>query len=149
MILVDANILIYAKDRSPSRHIVARGWWEKELAANTQVSLSWVGVLGFLRITTNAKAVLQPLTMAEAVGVVEWWFACPSVTVLQPTPLHWTVFRRFLEVRGARSNLTTDAHLAALAVEHDCELVSADADFAQFPGLRWRNPLESRQPTAP
>ncbi len=105
------------------------------------VALAWVTVLGFLRISTMRRVFTAPLEPAVALEIVEEWLARPNVVTLQPGPDHWRILRRLISESGAAGNLTTDAHLAALAIEHSCELCSSDADFARFPRLKWVNPL--------
>lgn len=141
MMLVDVNLLVYASDLGSPHHAAARAWWENQLRGSAPVGLGWISLLGFLRITTNPRAVFRPLPLGKALEFVDSWLTNPCVRLLEPTRGHWSALRKFLAIRGSGGNATTDAYLAALAVEHDCELVSCDADFARFPGLRWRNPL--------
>jgi hypothetical protein len=95
----------------------------------------------FIRIGTNPRVFEHPLTLDQAIARVQSWLDQPCTRIVSPTDRHWMVFRQMLRDGQATANLVTDAHLAALAVEHGCELVSTDADFTRFPGLRWRNPL--------
>jgi len=143
MILVDVNLLVYATVIGSAHHPAARAWWENQLRSTNPVGVGWVSILGFLRIATNPRAVIRPLPLQQALELVDSWLTNPCVRLLEPTSGHWPALRRFLALRGSGGNATTDAHLAALAVEHDCELVSCDADFGNLPGLRWRNPLVS------
>jgi toxin-antitoxin system PIN domain toxin len=142
VILVDANLLLYAYDQASPRHARSRTWLEATLSGDEPVGLAWITLLAFLRIATNPRAVSHPLPLAEATGIVASWLALPSVTVPAPGPRHWEIFERVFRGAQARGPLVTDAHLAALAIEHGALLASADRDFARFEGLRFSNPLE-------
>jgi uncharacterized protein len=142
MILVDANLLLYAENKADPNHARARDWWQEQLSGAELVCLAWVVVSAFIRIGTSHRAFPRPLSLAQATGRVQEWLDRPNVRVINPTRDHWQTFRSLLEDGQAAANLVTDAHLAALAVEHGCELCSADADFARFPRLKWRNPLD-------
>ena len=141
MIVVDLNLLLYAVNVDADRHEAARRWWEEALAGEVPLGLPWVVILGFLRISTNRRIFPRPLSVEDAVGVVEGWLDRPGVRCLEPTERHWPILRRLLGTLGAAGNLTTDAHLAALALENGATLCSTDNDFARFPELRWRDPL--------
>lgn len=143
MILVDANILLYAENKADLRHERARDWWQEQLSGTTPVCLPWVVLSAFIRIGTSHRAFPRPLSLAEVSDRVQEWLARPYVRLINPTPDHWQIFRRLLAEAQAAGNLVTDAHVAALAIEHGCVLCSADADFARFPRLKWRNPLAS------
>ena len=144
MILVDANILLYAEDSLSAQHEPARAWWDAQLSASAPVCLCWPVVTAFMRIATNARLHQRPLALEEAVDRVQSWLAQPCVRMILPTEQHWDILQRMLRQGKATANLVSDAHLAALAVEHNCELCSTDADFARFPGLKWRNPVGDR-----
>lgn len=141
MILVDANLLLYAEDNQSPFHARARKWWDAQLSGASPVCLSWAVLSAFLRIGTNRRIFQQPLSLEEAVGFVQSWLDQPCVRVVRPTERHWLFFCEMLISGKATGNLVADAHLAALAVEHGCELNSTDSDFARFPKLAWRNPL--------
>ena len=141
MILVDANILLYAEDSLSMQHESARAWWDEQLGGSTPVCLCWPVLTAFIRIATNVRLHQRPLTLKEAVERVQSWIDQPCVRVMQPAEQHWDIFQRMLFEGNATANLVSDAHLAALAIEHNCELCSTDADFARFPRLNWRNPL--------
>ena len=141
MILPDVNLLIYAYDAAAPLHDAARRWWEAALSGEEAVALPWVTVLGFARISTKRTAFEEPLSVDEVVHHVQAWLAQPHVRIVQPGHRHPDLLFGFLRALGTAGNLTTDAHLAALAVEHGCTLCSTDTDFARFPGLDWRNPL--------
>ena len=141
MILVDANILLYAEDSLQSRHQQARSWWDNQLSGTGVVCLCWTVLSAFIRIGTNPRVFEHPLSLAQALARVQSWLDQPCTRVVRPTERHWTVFKQVLTDGQAVANLVTDAHLAALAIEHGCELASTDSDFARFPKLKWRNPL--------
>lgn len=141
MKLVDVNLLVYAADTSSTRNVAARAWFEGALSGNETVGLPWVVLLAFVRLTTRAAAFARPLTPATAMDIVDGWLASPTVTVPAPGRRHAAILRELLDGTGTGGNLVTDAHLAALAIEHGAELCSCDADFSRFPGLRWVDPL--------
>jgi toxin-antitoxin system PIN domain toxin len=141
VILVDANVLLYAYNASDPRHPKARAWLETALAGPTPVRLAWVTVLAFIRIATNPRAFAQPMSLADATAIVSTWLAQPSVGLLEPTERHWAILEPLLAVAQARGDLVTDAHLAALALEHGASVCTTDRDFARFPGLRTLEPL--------
>lgn len=142
MILVDANLLLYAEDQLSSQHAAARLWWDTQLSGAAPVCLCWPVLDAFIRIGTNPRVYANPLSLAQALSRVQSWLDQPCVRLVQPTGRHWTVFQKMLTAGQATANLVTDAHLAALALEHGCDLVSTDADFSRFPGICWRNPLK-------
>ena len=144
MKLVDANLLLYAVDEASPHHERARVWLEDVLSGAEPVGFAWSVLLAVLRLSTQPRIFQHPLDVDEAFGLVDGWLAQPSASVVHPTTRHSDILRALLEPLGTAGNLTTDAHLAALAIEHGAELCSADADFARFPGLRWSNPLGPR-----
>jgi uncharacterized protein len=141
MILVDANILFYAEDSLSEHHEAARTWWDARLSGSEPVGLCWPVVNAFIRISTNARLHQRPLTLKEAIERVQSWFEQSCVSLVHPTDQHWTIFQQMLRIGNAVGNLASDAHLAALAVEHNCVLHSTDADFSRFRGLKWKNPI--------
>ena len=141
MILVDANLLLYAEDSLSEQHDDARTWWDERLSGKESTGLCWPVLNAFIRISTNARLHQRPLTIKEATERVDSWFNQPCVRILQPTEQHWAIFQRMLREGKAAGNLVSDAHLAALAVEHNCALYSTDADFSRFRGLKWKNPM--------
>ena len=141
MKLIDLNILIYAVNRDAPPHRAARTWLEATLSGSEAVGLAWTVILGFLRLTTNGRIVPQPLSPKQAIGVVDGWLQLPCVRVVDPSDRHWSILQDLLAAGGTAGNLTTDAHLAALAIEYGARLYSTDHDFARFKGLRWANPL--------
>ena len=141
MILPDVNLLLYAHDEGSPGHARARRWWVDLAETAVPVGVPWAVAMAFVRIATNPRVQNVPLTPDRALDVVESWFQLDHVQVLEPGPRHLLIVRQLLQAAGVAANLTTDAHLAALAIEHQCELHSNDSDFARFPGLRWSNPL--------
>ncbi len=141
MILPDLNLLIYAYNRGSAAHPQAQAWWEAALSNPRPVGLCWTVMLGFIRLSTQRGIFREPLTAAVACDEVRTWLAQPQVVILEPGRRHATILFDLLKRLGAAGNLTTDAHLAALAIEHQCELFSTDSDFTSFPGLHWTNPL--------
>ena len=141
MIVPDVNLLIHAHNSGSRRHAAARRWWEDLLNGSESVGLSWIAVLGFIRIATNARILRDPLQAGDACRRVRTWLAQPRTLLVEPGDRHADILFRLLESLGTAGNLTTDAHLAALAIEHQATLHSTDADMARFPGLRWINPI--------
>ncbi|MGH9418337.1 MAG: type II toxin-antitoxin system VapC family toxin [Thermoanaerobaculia bacterium] len=143
MILVDANLLIYAIDLDSPHHRQAQAWLEGILSGTTPVGLAWIVVLAFLRITTRKTSARNPLTPERAIAHVDSWLALPHVTLVFPGEKHWPILRNLLQSSGTAGNLTSDAHLAALAIEQGYSVYSGDHDFRRFAGLKVINPLES------
>jgi toxin-antitoxin system PIN domain toxin len=140
VVIVDANVLLYAVDLASAHHERARSWLDDSLAGSEAVGLTWIALLAFIRIGTNPSILPTPMTADEATGQVETWLGAPAAVVAQPTARHASVLRGLLRDTGTAGNLTTDAHLAALALEHGADVVSYDRDFARFPGVRHRLP---------
>lgn len=143
MRLPDVNLLLYAVDETSPRHDTARDWLQRTLSGSDTVAFAWVVLLAFVRLSTHAAVFAHPLTAEEALDLVDGWLAQPCVTVIAPTDRHAAVLRELLQPLGTAGNLTTDAHLAALAVEYGAELCSCDTDFARFSGVRWTDPLDA------
>ena len=141
MILVDVNLLISAIATQAPNHLAAKTWLNAVLQRDEEIGLPWAVLVGFVRISTNPRAMTNPLTIEAALQQIDEWLALPGVRVLNPTPGHERHFAEVCRASNATGNLVTDAHLAALAIEHNCELASNDTDFARFPRLRWVNPL--------
>ena len=141
MTFVDANILLYAEDSLSHYHNTARSWWDEQLSGSAPVALCWPVLTAFIRIGTNPRLHQRPLTLKEAIERVQSWLDQPCVQLIQPTEGHWALFQQMLRTGNATANLVSDAHLAALAVEHNCVLYSTDTDFARFRGLKWKNPV--------
>jgi len=141
MILIDANILIDAYNPSADRHAAAKRWLEAAVAGPVPVRLAWVTVLAFVRIMTHPQVFRRPLSLQEAVGIVDEWLGHPMVSVLDAGDRHWSILRGLLLDGQASGPLSTDAHLAALAIEHGATLHTTDRDFARFPALKVVDPL--------
>lgn len=142
MILVDANLLLYAVFEDTPGHERAIAWLDGHLGHRVRrLGLPWPSLLAFLRIATNPRVWARPLPPDQAWSIVEAWLGQPAVWIPQPGPDHAAVLGRLHRAVRPVGNLVPDAHLAALAIEHGLELASTDSDFARFPGLRWTNPL--------
>jgi len=144
VIVPDVNVLVHAYNSDSPRHAQARPWLERTLGQERPVGLAWVTVLGFIRLATNRAVLGNPMTVGAVATVVRTWLNHPRVQTLVPGDQHGEILLRFLEGIGTAGNLTTDAHLAALAIEYQAEIASTDNDFARFPGLRWFNPFDAR-----
>ncbi len=143
MILIDANLLIYAYNPEAEQHEPARVWLEHVLGGGEPVWIAWTSVLAFLRVMTNPRVFSRTMTMREAVKIVAAWLDRPGVGVLEAGDRHWPILLGLLLRAQVRGPLVTDAHLAALAIEHGATLCTTDRDFTRFPGLSVRNPLEA------
>jgi hypothetical protein len=141
MILVDANLLVYAHVRSMPQHLAAKAWLDGEINRGGRVGLPWPSLLGFLRLVTNPRVFTRPETLEMAWRTAGSWLDNTNVWIPVPAERHRELVTRLLPATAGRPNLIPDAHLAALAIEHGLTLCSADGDFARFPGLRWQNPL--------
>ncbi len=141
MIVVDANLLIYAYDTASLQHGKSRAWLEEALSGLELVGLPWQSVAAFLRVMTNPKLHGRQYVLNEATDLVESWIARSNVRILGPGDDHWVQFRRMIVEGQAAGPLISDAELAALTNEYGGVLYTADRDFARFPGLRWNNPL--------
>lgn len=141
--IVDANLLLYAVDESSAHNGAAASWLEEVLAGDSRVGLPWQTIGAFLRIVTHPRVVEDPLSGAEAWRYVADWLAVPVVWIPPATENTARVYARMCEQVEITGNLVPDAQLAALAMEHGTELVSADTDFMRFPGVRWINPLSA------
>jgi uncharacterized protein len=141
VILVDANVLIYAIDSDSPHHAAARRWLEQALSGTTAIGLAWTVILAFLRLTTRAGVLRHPLPPDRAMAFVDEWLDQPYVRAVGPGEGHWTILRKLLRQSGTAGNLTSDAHLAAVALELGAAVCSTDADFERFPGVERVNPL--------
>ena len=143
MILVDANLLIYAGVDSFQQHPRAREWLDERLNGPAPVGLPWTSLLSFLRISTNPRVFQKPASIADAWRQVQDWLGCERAWNPQPTERHREILGGLLAASDVQANLVQDAHLATMAIEHGLILCFTDGDFARFPGLRWENPLRS------
>jgi toxin-antitoxin system PIN domain toxin len=141
VILVDANLLVYARVTSFTQHVPAREWLDAQLSGTTRVGLPWPSLLAFLRLVTNPRVFARPDSVTGAWAQVRAWLGADVVWIPQPTDRHADVMKSLLVSSDVRGNLIPDAHLAALAIEHGLSLCSSDGDFARFAGLQWTNPL--------
>lgn len=142
MTLPDANILLYAYNSDAPDHYKARRYIEAQLSGTAAFGLSWQIITAFLRISTNARAFPNPLAPDEAAEIVSEWLARPNVQIVLPTEKHWAIFKKLIADNQIKAALMMDAHLAALAIEHDGVLATADSDFARFANLKIINPLK-------
>jgi hypothetical protein len=141
MILPDVNLLVYAYNSDAPHHSRARDWWQTCLSELEPVALPWVVMLGYLRLMTNRSVLTAPFSPRQAFGHLRAWLRRPQVEILQPGPRHLDLLETLALEAGTAAVLTTDLHLAALAIETQAVLHSNDTDFARFSGLRWVNPL--------
>jgi uncharacterized protein len=141
LILVDANLLLYAHNASSEHHRAARLWLEEVFSKPDPVRFSWITLLAFLRIGTNSRAFPHPLTIKDASALVSEWLEQPTVSILEPGERYWEILSGLLLSAQAHGPLIMDAHLAALAIEHGAVLHTTDQDFTRFPELQTRNPL--------
>ena len=141
MKLLDVNLLIYVVDEDARDHEATLRWFEEVLSGTETVAFAWFALLGFLRITTRSQGARNPWPIESALDEIQCWLAQPVATVIHPTNRHAAVLRDLLVPLGAGGNLTSDAHLAALAIEHGATLCSHDSDFSRFAGLDWVDPL--------
>jgi toxin-antitoxin system PIN domain toxin len=143
VILVDANLLVYAANPAAADHDAARAWLDARLGGDARVGLPWESLLAFVRLVTNRRVFARPASVSDAWHTVEGWLASETAFVPVATARHAEVLAPLLSTRGLGPQDVPDAHLAALAIEHGLTLCSADAGFARFTGLRWENPLHA------
>lgn len=141
MIVPDINLLVYAFNQGAPHHDAAKRWWEGLVNGVERVGVPWVVATGFLRLMTHPRVLMRPISSADAIAHLREWFQHPHVTPINPGTDHLALLREILDSAGVGASLVTDAHIAALAIEHQAEVHSNDSDFSRFPGLRWRNPL--------
>lgn len=141
MIIPDVNLLVYAYNMDAPHHLMAKEWWGALMSGYQDVGIPWVVGLGFLRLMTSAKVMRRPLSAAETLDDIRSWMEREQVRIITPGTRHLDILEGFADRQLLSSALTTDAHIAALAVELGAELHSNDSDFTRFPGLRYHNPL--------
>ena len=144
MTVIDTSLLIYAYDEDSPFHAATKLWLKTLIASREQIGIPLPVVTAFLRLTTNRMLRGGQFSMAEAIQIVDEWFALPQIRLLLATERHWSVLRRVLLDSQSSGTITTDAHIAAITLEYGGTLYSHDRDFARFPGLRWTNPLQSK-----
>jgi toxin-antitoxin system PIN domain toxin len=138
--VVDANVLPYAVDEDSPNHAAAHAWLDEALAGAEPIAFAWVVLLAFLRLSTHPSLAAQPLTLDQATEQLEEWLGEPPALVVHPTDRHVSLLRGLLTPLGTAANLVSDAHLAALALEHGAGIVSFDRDFQRFEGVAWSQP---------
>lgn len=143
MLIPDINLLVYSYNDQAPQHSAAKSWWESCLNGDQTIGLPWIVSAGFIRLVTHPRVLTKPLTATVAVDIVQSWLAEPIVSILAAGEKHGPIFLRYLSELGTAGNLTTDAQLAAFAVEYQATLCSNDHDFRRFAGLRWKNPLKA------
>jgi uncharacterized protein len=145
MILIDANLLVYAHDASAPEHPAASRWFERAINEPGRVGVPWPSLIAFVRLVSNPRVVRAPVTPAEAWARAADWLMRDHVWIPTPGPHHAEILTRLLADANVTSRLVPDAHLAALAIEHGLRLCSTDGDFAKLPGVHWENPLVVRR----
>ena len=141
MILPDINLLVYAYNEDAPLHSASKAWWEKSLSGTEPVGLAWGVLLGFIRLMSSRRVLLEPMPADEAVEHCRAWLGQPNTRIVKPGPSHLDILSNLLGGPPIGANLVTDAHLAALAIEHQAALHSNDSDFSRFSGLKWHNPV--------
>ncbi|MBN1959384.1 MAG: type II toxin-antitoxin system VapC family toxin [Deltaproteobacteria bacterium] len=142
MIIPDINLLIYAYNADAPLHSKACLWWEELINLSSPIAIPWVVSCGFIRLMTHTAVLQFPMFPAEAVGIVASWYERRHVQVINPGPRHLAILGSLFTDTKVAGNLTTDTHLAAIAIEYQCEIHSNDYDFSRFKGLRWSNPFK-------
>ena len=142
MKIVDINLLIYAINRDAPHHVKAKQWLEDALSGEEPLGFAWIVILGFLRIITNTRIMPEPLAADVAIELIEEWLSQPASLTVEPSRRHWSILKELITPLGTAGNLTSDAHLAALSIEHGARLYSTDNDFSRFTSLRWTNPIQ-------
>lgn len=144
MILIDANLLLYAYHPRAEQHETSRAWLEATLSGSELVRFAWLTLWAFLRIGTNPRVFEHPLSTSEAEAVVSSWLAQPTAGILDPGERHWDILRGLVREGQTAGPLVMDAVIAAIALEHGATLCTTDRDFSRFSGLRWTNPLVAK-----
>ena len=147
MILLDVNILVHAFHGGSPEHQAYRDWLEAVVADDAAFGVSELVLSGFVRVATHPRVFDPPAPLADALAFASALRSQPNAIIVRPGDRHWEIFERLATAARARGNLIPDAYLAALAIEHGAEWITADRDFSRFPGLRWRHPLDGPAPT--
>jgi uncharacterized protein len=142
VILLDANLLLYAHNVTSKEHSRAAAWMQTKVSGPEMIGLAWDVILAFLRVATTPRIFADPFELDAASSIIDQWLALPNVVTVSPTQRHWEIFRQLLPKTRARGSLIMDAHLAALAIEHGATLCTNDRDFARFPGLKVEFPIQ-------
>jgi toxin-antitoxin system PIN domain toxin len=138
--VVDLNVLVYATDESAAHHLLAKAWLDAAISSTETIGIPTAVAVGYLRLTTSHRVMSAPLDVTTSIDVVRGWYRRPNVTAPEPTDRHYELLAELLAPIGTAGNLVSDAHLAALSIEHGAELCSFDRDFARFSGVRWIEP---------
>jgi toxin-antitoxin system PIN domain toxin len=141
LIVIDANLLLYAYDASAAEHLAASAWLNQLFESGETIGLPWVAIWAFIRVSTNPRLLRFPRPLSEIFSVVSGWLDEPDILVLTPGPRHMEILERLVAESGAGGPLVTDAVIAALAIEYGATVASTDQDFRRFPEVRWVNPL--------
>jgi toxin-antitoxin system PIN domain toxin len=141
VILIDANLLLYAHNPRATQHDASRTWLQSVLSGTELVRFAWLTIWAFLRISTSPRVFEHPLSMVEAEALVSSWLAQPAVGTVEPGERHWEILRSLTQSGQTAGGLVMDAALAAIAIEHGATLFTTDRDFARFAGLKSSNPL--------
>lgn len=142
MVTPDANILLYAYNASDERHSDAKRWLEDSLSSDEIFALNWQAVTAFLRIASHPRSFPRPFSLPQISSIVQDWLDCENVIMIGPTPRHWTILQELIREGQTTGPLMMDAHLAALAIEHDAVLATTDRDFSRFSAVKTVNPLK-------
>lgn len=143
MIIPDTNLLVYAHREQAPQHATAIAWWQGLIEGAESIGLPWEIIVSFIRVMTKPQIVTDPIPTSDVIAVVEYWLSLGQVVIVEPGPRHLVVVADLLTEVGVGDKLVPDAHIAAIAIEHDAEVHTNDRDFARFPRLRWSNPLQT------
>ncbi len=141
MMILDANILLYAYNADAPQQVAAARWLAELVQSDETIALPWVTIWAFLRIATNHRIWSNPLSSGQVFDIINAWLAQPGLILLQPGQRHAEILQRLVTAHGASGPLVTDAVLASLAIENGASLASTDQHFRRFPDLQWINPL--------
>ncbi len=141
MLLFDVYVLVYAHRKDGPDFSLYQSWFQEALEGEESFGMADAVLSGFVRVVTNPRIFSQPTPIEVALAFGGAIRSRPNCVPISAGPRHWSIFSELCRAVNARGNLVTDAHLAALAIESDCDWMSTDSDFAKFPGLRWRHPL--------